>query len=124
MNNLHVSDDLGLVHLLLSYSDPNIANNQGQTPLMLAARGGLLEVVQTLLETGGRVDAGKRDEDGSTALHYACESGNVDIVNLLLVDNVDNINACNNQGHTPLDVAAEKEHYLCVEALLAYSSDT
>ena len=90
---------------------------------MLAIKGGFVNVVEILLETGGH-DVGMCDKDGNTALHYACESGNVDIVNVLLVDNMENINVCNNNGHTPLDIATFMEHHSIVEAILMNSSNT
>ena len=43
-----VSGDIGLVHLLLPHSDPNIANKKGESPVMLAARGGFPEIVQVI----------------------------------------------------------------------------
>ena len=107
----------GLVHLLLPHADPDIADKKGQTPLMLAIKEGFVKVVDTLLETGERVDVGKQDKDGNTALHYACKSGYVDIVNLLLNKSAA-INVRNHAGDTPLVVAAEEEQFLCVIAIM------
>ena len=84
---------------------------------MLACKGGFLKVVDTLLETGERMDVGKQDKDGNTALHYACKSGYVDIVNLLLNKSAA-ISVRNHAGDTPLVVAAEEEQFLCVRAML------
>ena len=43
-----VSGDTELVRLLLKHSDPNIANKKGETPVMLAANKGFMDVVQLI----------------------------------------------------------------------------
>ena len=54
----------------------------GQTPLMLAASHGRVNMVQELLAHGANVNA--HDYDGSTALMCACEHGHAEIVGVLL----------------------------------------
>ena len=52
------SGNLDLARLLLRYgADPNISTNDGETPLMTAARGGHHEMVKILLEAGANPDA-------------------------------------------------------------------
>jgi hypothetical protein len=49
--------------------DLNIANNKGETPLMLAAKAGLYDFVDRLMDTGANPFA--RDNEGRWALDYA-----------------------------------------------------
>ena len=58
----------------------------GNSALMLAARGGMPDVARMLLRQ--RVDPNHRNEEGYTALVYACESGSTEIVTMLLAAGV------------------------------------
>jgi ankyrin repeat protein len=86
------------VHILIdAKADVNAQNIYGRTPLMNSVEN--LEVAKLLIENGA--DLAKRDEKGSTALHMACEEGEVDVVQLLIDAKAD-VNAQNNDGRTPL----------------------
>jgi len=54
---------------------------------MYASNNGHLEVVRTLLEVGGDVNA--QDEDGHDALYYACKYKKWDVAELLLLKGAD-----------------------------------
>jgi len=62
----------------------------GRTPLHLAVlnEGVLVEIVQTLIDTGARLVA--RIQDGRTALHIAAGKGRVDIITALLKKSEEN----------------------------------
>jgi ankyrin repeat protein len=62
--NLHLSRDL-----LAFGADVNLANKQGQTPLMLAAKEGNVALLKALIKAGAR--AGAIDRDGKLATDYA-----------------------------------------------------
>ena len=72
--------------LLLQHgADPNLANNDGNSPLIAAAmasgdagRG----VAALLLDAEADID--HQNKEGSTALHYACKNSNVEVARLLL----------------------------------------
>lgn len=61
------------------------------------------EMIIYLIKSGVSVNE-KDKESGSTPLHYACEYGHINIVELLLRCGAD-INAINNQNNTSLLVA-------------------
>ena len=72
------------VEILLKYkADPNIADNEDETPLLAAARSGLTNVVQQLvrIET---VDVNRSDCGGWTPLHEASTRGDRDMTQTLL----------------------------------------
>lgn len=76
-----------------------IANDQGWTPLMVAAIKGHTLITSQLLQHHANVRA--RDLVGNTALHWAVEVGQAETVKLLL-DNHAEIDVLNNDGLTPL----------------------
>jgi ankyrin repeat protein len=70
------------MELLVAAGAPaGLADENGITPLMEAARHGHLEAVQLLLRLG--VSTGKRDHSGHTALDLAARAGHDAVANLL-----------------------------------------
>ncbi|KAI7854738.1 ankyrin repeat-containing domain protein [Circinella umbellata] len=63
-----------------------------------------------------------QDEDGLTALHHACDRGNVDTVKLLLELGA-NVNAKTNDEETPLHYACISEQLETAQLLLKYGCD-
>jgi ankyrin repeat protein len=76
-------DDHGLAHRLLDAgASPDLSDDVGVTPLMIAAMHGDLEMVRPLV---GRVsDIVARDRAGHSALYYAVNAQKLEIVDLLL----------------------------------------
>lgn len=87
---------------------PSMTDNQGRTPLMLAAciinETVALRIARLLLSRGARVDC--TDFLGRTALSYACEKGRCRLVSLLLDDDSADVNMADRDGNTPLMYAA------------------
>ena len=77
------------------------------TPLILASRGGHLEVVRLLCEAGA--DKDKADVDGLTALTSASREGNLEVVQLLCDAGADKDKAIQS-GATALTLACEEGH--------------
>jgi uncharacterized protein len=87
------------------------------TPLIVAALGSKLEIVQLLLSNGADVMA--RNAGGFTALHAAAQSGSVAIAELLLEKGAVLDDADNKAGVTPMMVAGEENHLAVAEFLIA-----
>lgn len=69
-----------------------------------ACRNGQKSIVQIFLKGGG-IDVNKRDAEGNTPLHYACQKGFRDIA-VLLLDNGDTPTVVNNRSESALHAVA------------------
>ncbi|XP_025892892.1 kinase D-interacting substrate of 220 kDa isoform X4 [Nothoprocta perdicaria] len=101
--------------LLEKCKDVDERNENGQTPLMLAAEQGNLEIVQELLKKGANCNL--EDADNWTALISASKEGHADIVAELLNYNV-NLEHRDLGGWTALMWAAYKGRTEVAELLL------
>jgi ankyrin repeat protein len=101
---------MNLVHSLLQSAPDlvNMANAEGETPLLNAARNGdddnSLRIAMLLLRSGASVD--QQDQNGLTALHCAVADGNDRMVRLLLQSKADPRLATLEDSLTPLHFAA------------------
>uniref|UniRef100_A0A4W6FW71 Kinase D-interacting substrate 220b n=1 Tax=Lates calcarifer TaxID=8187 RepID=A0A4W6FW71_LATCA len=98
-------------------------SDNGQTPLMLAAEQGSLEIVQELIRRGANVNL----DDVVIPLCvypiiWAAGRGHADIVKLLL-QNGAKVNCSDKYGTTPLIWASRKGHFDCVMHLLENGAD-
>ncbi|MFJ1267107.1 ankyrin repeat domain-containing protein [Legionella lytica] len=91
-----------------------------RTPVMLAAELGNIEAVATLISHGAKIDL--VDDQGFTVLHHAVKSGNPELVQWLLENAKLDVNARDEQNHTPLSlsetVVNESEHMKDIGNLL------
>ena len=124
--------------LLTNNADPNVQDNYGETALHWAAFRGYLIVVKRLLESEN-IDINITNEYGGNALHsifkdeepgpgnYANFSGeyfdNVEPIVKLLIEKGININETDDDGKTPLHLAAEQNHGGAVGILLRAGAD-
>ena len=69
---------------------------------MVACRFGRSNIVRTLLEDNAIVNI--QDNDGSAAIHYAAERGDIEICELLVLKKAD-LATENKKGQLPLDLA-------------------
>ncbi|XP_041109527.1 kinase D-interacting substrate of 220 kDa-like isoform X5 [Polyodon spathula] len=95
-------------------------NENGQTPLMLAAEQGNLEIVQELLKKGANINL--EDTDNWTALISASKEGHIDVVKELLRNNA-NLEHRDSGGWTALMWAAYKGRTEVTKMLLEKGSN-
>uniref|UniRef100_W5NJH2 Kinase D-interacting substrate 220a n=2 Tax=Lepisosteus oculatus TaxID=7918 RepID=W5NJH2_LEPOC len=107
---------VALKALLEKYKEVDERNENGQTPLMLAAEQGNLEIVQELLKKGANVNLD--DIDSWTALICASKEGHTEIVKELLSHNA-NLEHRDMGGWTALMWAAYKGRGEVARMLLA-----
>lgn len=114
------TDGFKVAEVLIAHpeTDVNVRSLQGETPLMLAALKGQLDLCRKLLEREADVN-----KPGWTPLHYAASGGHSDIVALLL-ENFAYIDAEAPNGSTPLMMAALYGTSDVVKVLLAAGADT
>lgn len=71
-------------NLLNAGANPNIKNNHGATPLILAANGNNFGIINYMLQNCTRLDINAQDKLGDTALHLVAERSNLPAVQILL----------------------------------------
>ncbi|XP_067661852.1 ankyrin repeat and protein kinase domain-containing protein 1-like [Haliotis asinina] len=115
--------DLSRVKLLLSQgqADVNCQEWIGRTPVMWAASGGYIEVVELLVSK--RANLTLDDRFGMNILHSACLGGDVKVVKYVLSQNILDINGRVRCGRTAVMLAAENGHKDVVEMLIDKEAD-
>jgi uncharacterized protein len=81
------TDDLWTKFLLGKGANPSLANTNGDTPMIAAARVGYTEAIELLLALGAKVDVGNKM--GETPLIVAVQQRQLDAVKLLLAKGAD-----------------------------------
>lgn len=102
-------------HLIKQGAPLNAKNNDGETPLSVAAWKGHLAAMNTLLGTQeGRATVSQANQDGDTPLHMAVLGDHPEIVRVLLKTNEGRaaVNQTNRVGHTPLYAAILKDNII------------
>ncbi|CAM6005185.1 unnamed protein product [Sphagnum balticum] len=106
-----------MVELLLSFgAKATVCDNDGITPLHIAALKGWEPVVSLLLHAGANVNA--KEKHGQTILHFAAISKNPsDTLVQCLLDAKADITQKRDNGNTPLAAAQESGNTLIAELL-------
>jgi ankyrin repeat protein len=108
-------DAAGMSAELTAHPDElNLPEDDGLTPLHLAAENCHTNVVVLLLDKGAKLSV--KGKDNETPLHLAAQEGCGDVVAILLTKGAD-MNARDNQGRTPL-ARAQQWHQTNVVTLL------
>ncbi|XP_058219977.1 protein ACCELERATED CELL DEATH 6-like isoform X2 [Rhododendron vialii] len=105
--------------------DPSLAclvNKVGESPLYLAARDGMLEIVnRILMEAPSSAHGGS---DGQTALHAAIVEGHFKVMDALVRAKPQLIKEADHHGRTPLYYAASSGDPRMVQRLLQFDTAT
>jgi len=107
--------------LLDKGADPNLSDEHGKTPLMVASSLGYANITSLLLAHGAEVDS--RDTEQKTALHYAASEGKQGVLALLLKHGA-NPAVLSKNNFTPLHLAIIQNHGAVVSSLARFSKLT
>jgi ankyrin repeat protein len=118
---------LDFIQLFLESGFPiNVCDCDGSTPLMLCAASGNYESIVYMLQNGSNL--GALNYAGKSAIHFAMESMNVKVVELLIEFGAD-VNAKSIDDSTPLHLLFEGECYFsdelidCISILLKHGAN-
>ena len=114
--------DAEIIQLLLANPrcDPNVANDQGETPLHVVCTRNK-EIVKTLLESG-KCAPNIRTNAGDTPLHLATQVMNIPIIRLLLNNPHCRPNMSDSKGNTALHIIVAKEDICRLKCFLSSSN--
>lgn len=115
--------------LLENKSNPLEINKDGRTALHIASKNGATNVVKILLthnafKQENNINLQDLEGDGigkRTALHYAAINGHLDIIEIL-IDAKANVNARDENGNTPLQLAIANGHVQVARYLMSQSA--
>ncbi|GME51663.1 hypothetical protein M1813_007436 [Neofusicoccum parvum] len=113
--------DNGLKTMLAAGASLTCSNREGEDPLILATDHQRRDTVATLLEHGAFVNV-RGGVDDASALHYAVDRGDEDILRLLLENHADP-NLLDSYDDSPLMCASRNGNIEAVELLLQYNAD-
>jgi ankyrin repeat protein len=99
---------------------PDVTDEDGHTPLMLAAGAGNGGTAARLLDKGANPKAVAKD--GSTLIHFAAQTKDVKLLDRLISAGL-NVNAQDKSGRTPLHIAALNLQLDMIKALLKYGAN-
>lgn len=111
-------DMISLNVLLAEGANIDTSDQNGNTPLMIAAKIGNPRMVKILL--AHNPDINKKNSEGNTALMIASEHGQTFVVEQLIAKGADT-NAKNIKGFTSLEIAQRNGHAAVVDLLKSRS---
>ncbi|ARF02832.1 SWPV1-273 [Shearwaterpox virus] len=113
--------NLKIAKLLLNHGAlVNVHNNNGITPLHIAAGSGSIKMVTLLLENGADINA--LTKYGESALHYAVSVKDINMCKFLLDHGID-VNIKNKKNVTALHISIEVDCYNIMRLLLRYGAN-
>lgn len=107
--------------LVCGGADINTRNEEGLTLLQMAVRDRMEDIAQILIRLGADVNL-KAHQNGYTALHFAADKGDEDLVDLLLAHKADP-NITDRRRQSPLHIAADGGEEEIVKKLVAAGAD-
>ena len=111
----------GAVQSRMAFASPADADDEKMPPLHEAVQRGDVHRCRMLLDEA-RLAVDEADEDGHTALHWACDAGHMEVARCLLEYGAAP-NAQNVDGSTPLHMACVCEHLELARMLLELGAD-
>ena len=117
---MYVISDQDIISRLDALENFDIRDSEGRTLLMHASLYARNTVVQFLLAHNADVQA--RDKCEYTALHFAAQAGNIDVITLLLEAGA-SVNAKDNYGNGPMMRCNNDTPAAVFETLLKYGAD-
>ncbi len=119
---LHIALRTGCIHnakwLLAHGANIQQIDNEGSNSLHIAAQGGHIDVLVMLLEQY-HLDLDFTNNNGSTALHIAAGEDHLLFV-IMLINNEANVSIRDNNGFTPIQVAALSADIFIIKFLMDY----
>lgn len=111
-----------LAHWMLGYANRAVddVDEDGDTPLICACRGGHQAVVRVLLHHGASID--EADVDGATPLHCAAGKGHFGVAGILIHHGAD-VDGEDDDGASPLHYASREGHATAARLLLLHNAD-
>ena len=106
--------------IITGVEDINQPDNDGITPLHIAAQNGNIEIVTQLLAAGANVNIA--DSEGTTPLYMAAFYGFIEVLEKLLNAGA-NVNITERFGTNPLNTAIFKGYKNIISKLIAYGGD-
>ena len=97
-----------------SHIEGDKKDEDGDTPLHLAAEEGQTIIAEFLISKGAKVNGKSNNKE--TPLHLAAEKGHLEMVRLLIKKGAD-INIKNEKGETPLEIATKTRRKRIAELL-------
>lgn len=115
MSPLITTDALTILNRLFSMGNVNLRSTAGslQTPLMIAAQNGSVEVLHLLLQNGASVNT--QDSSGNTALMFGIQRGSHDIIGALLDRPDSDLSLKDNRGDDVMAIALRKNDPTVIE---------
>ncbi|KAI5948683.1 NAS6 [Candida theae] len=86
-----------------------VKDKKGYTPLHRASSIGSIGILKLLINSPKGVNVNAKDNDGWTSLHHALAEGHGDAAVFLVNEGGADINAENNEGQTPIQVAVDEK---------------
>ena len=115
-SGIHALAYFGLGEFMINFSEIDLEDESGRTPLSWAAEYGHEAVVRLLMKRD--VDTNAEDNNGKTPLLVAAEKGHVAIVRELVEKGDVHFNVKDSKGNTPLSLAAENGYEAVVQVLI------
>ena len=109
-------------YLIAQGANIHAKDNNGETPLLEAARNGCFDICKLLINKGADVNC-QNQKNNATALHLAAYNGYAEICELLIANGIEDIDTVHEGGNTPLLAALQQGKPDVAKLLIAKGAD-